>query len=137
MKLLLLHDDLVGWAVGHLDPDWVQHAVARQIVTQRLAAHSNQSWTSLAAFLETCDTPEMQSLVTEATTEPRPIPNPAQQLADLALRLRNQSIDRQLAALMQRTHHPDVGEAERLDLLHRQQELRQLKRRPMEPGGGG
>jgi DNA primase len=132
LKLLLLHDDLVGWAATHVDPGWVQHSLVRQIVTQRLTAQANQTWTSLAAFLEQCDAPGMQSLVTQATTEPRPIPNPSQQLADVALRLRNQFIDRQLAALMQRANQPEAGEAERLDLLHQQQELRRLKRQPMQ-----
>ena len=117
---------------GILDPGWVQHAVVRQIVAQRLAAHANQTWTSLAAFLEECDAPEMQSLVTEATTEPRPLPNPAQQLADVALRLRNQFIDRQLADSMQRANQPECSEAERLELLHQQQELRHLKRQPIQ-----
>ncbi len=132
LKLLLLHDDLVGWAAAHLDPAWVQHPLARQIVAQRLAAHANQTWISLAGFLDECAGLEMRSLVTEATTEPRPIPNPAQQLNDIATRLRNQCIDRQLAALMQRAHQPEVNETERNQILRRQQELRQLKRQPIE-----
>ena len=131
LKLLLLHDDLVGWAAAHLDPGWVQHPLAKQIVAQRLAVHANQTWTSLAAFLDGCDTPDMRSLVTEATAEPRPIPNPSQQLADVALRLRNQFIARQLAALMQRANQPETSEADRLDLLRQQQELRQLMRQPI------
>ena len=132
VKLLLLHDDLAAWAAAHLDPAWVQHSLAKQIVSLRLAAHANRTWTSLAGFLDECETPEMQSLVTEATAEPRPIPNPSQQLADVTLRLRNQFMDRQVAALMQRTNQPEVGEAERLDLLRQQQELRRLKRQPIQ-----
>jgi DNA primase len=131
LKLLLRHDDLVEWAAAHLDPGWVQHALVRQIITQRLAAHANQTWTSLAAFLEECSAPEMQRLITESTTEPRPLPNPSQQLADVVLRLRNQFIDRQLADSMQRANQPECSEAERLELLHQQQELRHLKRQPL------
>jgi DNA primase len=131
LKLLLLHDDLVAWATAHLDPVWVQHLITRDIVARRLAAHANQTWTSLAAFLDECETPEMRSLITEATTEPRPIPNPAQQLPDIVLRLRNQAIDRQSAALMQRAHQPGATEAERQAVLQQQQELRQLKRQPI------
>jgi DNA primase len=134
LKLLLLHDDLVAWAAAHLDPGWMQHSAARQIVAQRLAAHANQTWTSLAAFLDECETPEMRSLITEATAEQRPVPNPSQQLPDVTLRLRNQFIDRQLAALMQRANQPECSEAERLDLLHQQQDLRQLKRQPINGG---
>ncbi|HOX55363.1 MAG TPA: DNA primase [Candidatus Paceibacterota bacterium] len=132
LKLLLLHDDLADWAAAHLDPAWVQHPLARQIIARRLAAQANQTWTSLAAFVDECDTPEMRSLVTEATTESRPIPNPAQQLRDVAQRLRNQALDRQLAALMQRAHQPETSEAARNDLLRQQQELRQLKRQPIQ-----
>ena len=134
LKLLLLHDDLVAWAAAHLDPVWVQHSSARQIVAQRLAAHANGTWTSLAAFLDECDTPELRSLVTEATTEARPIPNPGQQLRDVALRLRNQAIDRELATLMQRAHQPEVADAERVELLRQQQELRKAKREPVQAG---
>ena len=100
-------------------------------MARRLAAQADQTWTSLAAFLDECETPEMRSLITEATTEPRPIPNPAQQLTDLALRLRNQAIDRRSAALMQQAHQPEATEADRQALLHQQQELRQLKRQPI------
>jgi hypothetical protein len=32
---------------------------------------------------------------------------------------------------MQRASQPECGEAERLDLLHQQQELRRLKRQPI------
>jgi DNA primase len=132
LKLLLQHDDLVAWAAAHLDPGWVQHSLARQIVSQLLAAQAKGTWSSLAAFLDECETLEMRSLVTEATAEPRPIPNPSQQLSDVALRLRNQFIDRQFAALMQRTNQPEVSEAERNDLLRQQQELRRLKRQPIQ-----
>ncbi len=132
LKLLLRHDDVVAWAAQHLDPGWVQSAAVRQIVVQRLAAHANETWTSLAAFLEECEAPGMQSLITEAITEPRPLPNPAQQLADVALRLRNQFIDRQLADSMQRANQPECSEAERLELLHHQQQLRHLKRQPIQ-----
>lgn len=132
LKLLLLHDDLVVWATAHLDPGWILHPLTRQIIAQRLAAYANQTWTSLAAFLDECETPEMRSLITEATAEARPIPNPSQQLADVTLRLRNQFIDRQLAALMQRANQPQCSEADRLDLLRQQQELRQTKRQPIQ-----
>lgn len=131
LKLLLSHDDLVVWAAAHVDPGWVQHSLVRQIVAQRLAAQANQTWTSLVAFLDECEVPQMRSLITEATAEPRPIPNPSQQLSDVALRLRNQFLDRQLAALMQRANQPECSEVERLDLLHQQQELRRLKRQPI------
>jgi DNA primase len=134
LKLLFLHDDLVFWAVSNLDPAWIQHPLARQLVSGRLAACSSGSWTSLAAFLDQCESPDLQSLVTETTAEARSIPNPAQQIADVATRLRNQHIDRQLATLMQRMNQPQCTEPERLDLLRQQQDLRALKRQPVSTG---
>jgi DNA primase len=128
LKLLFRHDELVEWACGHLQTDWIQHALARQIVSLRLESHRQQTWTSLPAFLEGCGSAGMQNLVTEATMEARELPNPAQQLVDIAMRLRNQHIDRQVAALAQRMNQEGVGDAERLELLRQQQELRGMKK---------
>jgi len=75
----------------------------------------------------------MQNLITETTADERPIPNPDQQLSDIALRLRNQFLDRQIAVLLQRANQPETAEDERLDLLRQQQELRRLKRQPLVP----
>jgi len=128
LKLLLLHDDLIAWAALHLDVNWILHPHVRQIVTQRLAAQSNETWQSLAAFLDECESPEMKGLITEAVAEDRKLPNPDRQLVDVATFLRNQFLDRQIAASMQRASQPEVPEVERLELLHQQQELRQQKR---------
>jgi DNA primase len=131
LKLLLLNDELVAWAVAHLDPIWIQHPLVREIITQRLEAQKSQTWHSLAAFLENCGTPAMQNLITQSVTENRPVPNPAQQLKDLAERLRNQFLEREMALLGQRLNQPELGEVDRVDLLRRQQELRVLKHTPL------
>jgi DNA primase len=128
LKLLLLHDDLVGWAALHLDADWVSHPVARQIVSLRLAAQTNERWKNLGAFLDECDSPEMKSLITEAVTEDRKIPNTQTQLADVTLKLRNQFLDRQIAALTQRAARPEISDAEKIELLRAQEKLRRQKR---------
>jgi DNA primase len=131
LKLLLLHDDLVGWTALHLDVNWILHPLIRQIVTQRLAAQTNETWKSLAAFLDECESPEMRSLVTEAVAEDRKLPNPDRQLADVVMSLRNQFLDRQIAMSVQRASQPETSEADRMELLRQQQELRQQKRTPL------
>ena len=60
------------------------------------------------------------------------MPNPTQQLTDILVRLRNQAIDRQLAAMIQKVNQPETNEEERIDLLRQQQELRGFKRQPLE-----
>jgi len=133
LKLLFLHEELAGWVAENLDPIWIQHPLVRQIVSSRLGAHQKQTWQNLGTFLDGCAAPEMQNLITEAAAEQRAIPNPAQQLADVVLRLRNQFIDRQLQTLMQRANQPDANDDARVELLHQQNELRELKRRPIPP----
>lgn len=63
----------------------------------------------------------------EATTNERPVPNPAQQLADVTQRLRNAWIDRQLTALTHRASQPETSDAENEELLRLQFQLRQRK----------
>ena len=131
LKLLLLQDDLVSWAALHLDVNWIAHPLVRQIVTQRLAAQTNETWKGPAAFLDECETPELRSLVTGAVAEDRKIPNPDQQLGDVGLKLRNQFLDRQIAVLMQKVSQPETSDAVKVELLREQQKLREQKRAPL------
>jgi DNA primase len=133
LKLLFLHEELAGWAAANLDPNWIQHASARQIVTARLAAEQNQTWSSLGGFLDECESAEMQNLISEAAAEERPIKDQAVQIADVALRLRNLFIDRQMMAVSQQVNHPETDDVTRDKLLRQQQELRLLKRQPLIP----
>ena len=133
LKLLLLHDDLVAWAALHLDMNWISHPLVRQIVAQRLAAQTNETWKSLTAFLDECELPEMRGLITEAVAEDRKIPNPEQQLGDVASKLRNQFLDRQIAGLTQKISQPGIPETEQNELLRQQQKLREQKRAPLSP----
>jgi DNA primase len=128
LKLILLHDDLVAWAALHLDVNCILHPLARKIVEQRLSAQTNENWKNIGAFLDECDSPEMKSLITEAVAEERKIPNPGQQLADVALKLRNQFLDREIAALTQKAAQPEISDAEKIELLRAQEKLRQQKR---------
>ena len=68
------------WSATYVEPDWVQHKAVREIIIRRIAAESEKKWVSLAAFLDECESPEIQNLLTEAVAENRKIPNPGQQL---------------------------------------------------------
>ena len=128
LKLLLLHDELVSWTAGHLDVNWIAHPVVRQIAQQRLEAQIHETWKSLGAFLDECESNAMRSLITEAVAEERKIPHPDQQMADVVLRLRNEFLDRRMAMLTQQASQPGISDEERARLLREQQELRQQKR---------
>jgi len=130
LKLLLLDDGLPGWAAAHLNLDWLQHPVVRQVVALRIARHAEGRHDIAALLAELADA-EARGLVTEAVTERREIPNRPEQLADIARRLRDQSLDRQLSALTQRLNQADLPDPTRVDLLHQQQALRQAKQEPL------
>ena len=127
MKLLLIDDEPINWAVAHLDLNWVRHPTVRQVLTLRFAAHATGAWHGIAPLLTELDNPAARSLVTEALSEQREIPNRTQQLADLVLRLRNQFIDQQLMALTQRASTPGLSPSEQAHILR----LRQAKRQPL------
>ncbi|NOS69363.1 MAG: DNA primase [Verrucomicrobia bacterium] len=132
-RLVFKHDQAMEWLAAHLDPRWIQHPLVREAVSRRIAAHSKGTWRDTAAFLDELESPQTRSLVTETITDSREIPNVEQQFVDISLRLRNQFIDRQLAALTQRISQPDIGDAEKLDVLREQQTLKALKRQPLAP----
>ncbi|HEV2455807.1 MAG TPA: DNA primase [Verrucomicrobiae bacterium] len=136
LKLLLVHDELAGWAASRLDPAWVSNAPARQIVESRLHAHNDGAWQNLAAFLDKADSARMRSLITEAATQERQIPNPDKQLADVILKLRNQFLDRRIAALTQKTASPGLSDAQKIELLQAQKHLREQKAAPLAELGG-
>jgi hypothetical protein len=133
LKLMLMHPASADWLTTHLDPNWIQHPGVKEIIERRLRAHTDDSWRSVGLFLDQFESPQVRSLITEATMDEREIPNPEQQLADLALRLRNQSLDRQLASLTQRISQPETSDSEKVELLREQQQLKQLKRQPLTP----
>ncbi|HEX5220632.1 MAG TPA: DNA primase [Verrucomicrobiae bacterium] len=133
LKLVLMHPASVGWLAQHLDPNWIQHAVVKDIVQRRVRAESDGSWRSVGLFLDQFESAPVRSLITEATMDDREIPNPEQQLADLTLRLRNQFLDRQLAALTLHISQPETSDADKVELLRQQQQLKQMKRQPLSP----
>src|SRR5262249_51186952 len=66
LKLILLHEDLLEWTTGNLDPRWIQHPLVQQIVFKRLEIHRAQTWENLGTFLNDLGSAEIQNLVTEA-----------------------------------------------------------------------
>jgi len=133
LKLLLLDDELLPWAVAHLDLNWVPHALVRQTIAQRLAAQPDGRHPSVTALLATLEDATARSLVTEAVSDQREIPNRSRQVADIVRRLRDQFIDRQLGVCAQGISRPDLPDGDRVDVFRQQQALRELKKQPLAP----
>jgi DNA primase len=131
LKLAFLTDDSLRWLATNLDLNWVPHPRVRQVLSLCLEALASETWQGVAALMAVCEDDALRRLITEAAADDRPIPNADQQLRDLTQRLRDRHVDRQLAALIQRASLPETPEDERLELLRQQQELRNLKQRPL------
>ena len=132
LKILLLHDETLDWTRAHLHPEWIQHPLVREIVEHRLGLDAAGEPLQPASILHRVD-PEAQSLITEALAEDRPIPKPDQQLQEMTLRLRNQSLDREVAALNQSLGQPNLPPEETNALLLELGSLRAAKRGPLVP----
>ena len=133
LKILLLHEELVGWTALHLDANWIGHPLIRQTVDARLIACEEGTWHSLAEFLDGCESALQRSFITEAVADERKMPNPETQLVDVTLKLRNQFFDQQVAVLTQKIGSPETGDVQKMEFLHEQQRLKQLKRSPLAP----
>ena len=107
--------------------------MVRQVISARLTARPDGLRPAVTALLAELDDATARSLVTEAVSEQREIPNRNQQLADIVKRLRDQFVDRQSAGLAHRMSQPDAPDSERIELLKQQQALRQLKKQPLVP----
>jgi DNA primase len=132
-RILLADFELVAWAASHLDPRWVRNPLVRKIVSELVAAYKNNTWTTLPSFLDQLAAPELQSFITELTAEDRPLPNPPQQLKDIALRLRNESIDREMTEMMHHANQSGLSEEQQIELLRRRETLRTAKGHPLAP----
>lgn len=129
LKYLLLGPELAQFAALHLDPIWLTHPVVRQIVGLYFSTQANVA--GLLSHLEQDDF--ARSLVTEAVSERRSIPNPEAALADTLLRLRNAHYERQLAGFSRQLADPALDEEARLALLVELQRLRTARREKLQP----
>lgn len=130
LRLLLRSEESATWVGAQVQPDWVTHVGTRRILSLWLEQHQRGTWRSLADFLGLLDESERR-WVTEAAAGQREIPEPQRQLQELLRRLRDQALDREVARWAQRMADPSLSEAERLDCLRRQMELREAKRQPL------
>jgi len=139
LKLALQNDDCVEWLAERLDPRWLVHPVAQEIIARRCAAHTGRTWQGIAPFLAEFPAESARALITEALTRNivpdhhrgREIPRPLDQLRDLACRFRDEFITRQSAELTRRMATLEPSSAAQEELLRQQQTLRELRRQPI------
>jgi DNA primase len=137
LKILFLREDLVEWTHRHLDLAWLKHPQTRNVISARLQAEADHTWRGVAAFLQEFDDPGTRGLITEASLEMRSIPDPEKALKGEASRkgvvemLRNDFVDRQLAALQQQAGRADLTESDMTAIESQKISLRQMKQAPL------
>ena len=133
LKILLVHEEFVPWALEHFAPEWIEHPTIRAIVEWRFRAATEGNWHGVAAMLDAFESDVAKQFITQSATNEKPIPNPAVQIADVAARLRNFHIDAHRVTLRQQVQNPELDDAARAALLREDHELRVLKQVPIPP----
>ena len=137
LRLLLENDSFVEWIAAHFGLEWIAHPAVREIVALRLGLEKTHSWPGLAAGFPIWTTPPGATLITELLVDNRPLPNPEAWLKGSPTRggvvknLRDNCIDRQLAALNLRFASAALDDAATLDLLQKKARLNQLEQQPL------
>ena len=138
-RLLLEHDEFVEWVDAHLELDWVTHPAVRFIIATRLDGFRNQTWPGLPTWMSLIEDTAMRNLIASILTDKRPCPAPEAVLqgspgkTGLVQRLRDEFIDRQLAALQCRLTRTDLSPEENQKDATLMLALRQTKRQPLTP----
>ncbi|HUS34400.1 MAG TPA: DNA primase [Verrucomicrobiae bacterium] len=130
LKLALLDELNLEWLVAHLDFQWIEHAQVRTILEHRLTQREDGLWPSPAELVNDLEDAAAQNLLTEASTDPLKLADPANVLRETLLRLRNVYIDRQL--ILVASQMADVN-ADLAELVARQKALRVARTAPLTP----
>ena len=125
----------MDWVVSHLDLSWIEHPGVRQIIAARLSAHETGAWQGVPGLLDVCPEDSSRSLITEAIAEDHPKETLQKNIVGAVLKLRNDFLDRQLAALTQRLAELALSQPDLVSIVQQQQALREARRRPLEPLG--
>lgn len=142
LKLLFDAEEYLPWLADNLKAEWIGNSLVRDVFTRRMECHRAGEWHGLPDFI--ADFEKGQGLITEALTRElvmhtdgtkysrkSAVPASGSQVCDIVKGLRNDCIDGQLVALTQRLADPATSDAERTDILRRQEELRRLKRQAL------
>jgi DNA primase len=141
LQLLLKNDELIDWITNYFNPLWIENETVRRILEARIHQHREQLWQGLPQFLEFLNDESLKALVTKAVSlnyreskrtndhkRGRTLLDPLIDLQGFAKEMRNQFLDRQIAALTQKASQPKISNAYKIELLREWEELREQKR---------
>ena len=146
LRLLLQNDENVQWVAQHLQTAWLTNPLVCEVTTRRLRLHEDHQWLGLPSFLSSFEDAAVKDLLGEVLMRPlvqhrdgtshrvqEEIPRPLEQLADVVLKFRNESLERETAQLNQRLGNPELAAEEQASIVQRLAAIRQEKRAALQP----
>ncbi len=135
LKFLCLADPtLLDWAFAHLDPNWILHPTVRRIVELRLHQAGTGGNGDVGALIqELGDDEAARRLVTEAASDPRPIPNLELQVQNTTRTLRDAHISRQIGEIRLRLNDSALPMEQQHAIQRQHLELLARKSQPLTP----
>jgi DNA primase len=130
LRFLLLHEEQMDWVAQHLDLGWLEHATLKRILAARLAAHSSQNWRGVPGLIDDLEDAAAGALITEAAAEEHTKGDMGRNIVEAVRLLRNDHFERQLATLKLRLATPSLSEADTVQILREQAELRRARQQP-------
>jgi DNA primase len=130
LRFLLLHDEQMDWVAQHLDLGWLEHATLKRILAARVAAHASRNWRGVPGLIDDLDDPSAGALITQAAAEEHTKGDMGRNIVEAVRLLRNDHFDRQLASLKLRLSTPGLSEADTVQILREQAELRRARQQP-------
>jgi DNA primase len=128
LRFLFDSDQHDEWIASHLELEWVENPVVREMIACRLQSASD--WHGLAAWLSQHGNPQWVSSITDIMADEKELLLEAN-LKGCVKTLRDNSIKRELAAITRSLSVTDLPEPERDRLLSRKAALNRLKRTPL------
>ena len=119
---------------GFRQPEPEYDPAVREILQQHFALAAGNPGAGMPALLSALNADAFKRLATEAVADGRTIPDPAKQLKDIVLRLRNQFIERRLGGIKREL--TGANDDQLAKLLAERTQLKELTRHPLAPLAG-
>ena len=136
LRFLLSDEENHDWASRTLDPEWVQHPILRQVVAQVRDQRLTGAWRGVPTLLDSLPDPAAADLITRAATTSVSKENLLRNLVENIRMIRNDFLDRQVAACRTHLARPELSPEEARSWLERQAEFRCFKQQPLPPPDG-
>ena len=127
LRFVLLHDEQMDWVAQHLDLNWLEHATVKRILAARVAAHSSHNWRGVPGLIDDLDDVKAGALITQAVAEEHKKGDVGRNIIEAVRLLRSDHFDRQLASLKLRLAQPGLSEADTVQILREQADLRRAR----------